>query len=1110
MPTHPHRDLADALYAEISMCAAPGATRQSIRAFRSILETAFRHLTLQEKRSFASLFGRMEFVFESQRTDAQVRNRAHDLRRYANAQAHRREDPPQDEWQHCLKTVCETVRHFFGQDVPDTLAQRYEGVGDDPLPLTTARQDADITTLRLSVTAVSAMEGQADGRHFTLHATEEEIGRVRLQLYDGMQGSMSHLQPLLRPHDTLLVTECRKEAEAGNYATTKDSLAILEPDLLMDVSEMANCFEDRDGKAEIFLAGNLVPQSSSIHAFLGTLVNGVLDETIRNPDTGADKATENALRDNFLNALPHGQARISQLLNDIATVHWPNIRSVTRRLRGRPVRIEPSFLSATWGLQGRLDLMVEDDTDALRKDIYELKSGKAPLNGRCKPEHGMQVVGYNMLLESVFGHRRSGTSAVIYSKAETGVERNVTISQTVRWGLLRLRNEVVAGILGIARGDGSALDRMMDCDLSRMQSFNANRIEAFHDAFNGCDTRRRSYYLALLSFLLREYLDMKCGMSVSPFRNDDRNGHAALWLEGLEEKLDGFKAIAGLRFEAFEPERSVVAFAVTAPREHNFRVGDLVVLHGRHGDAPGPLRQQVVKARIEALGLEHIRVSLNNRQLDASHFGRYPEWVIEHEGNERSKWKVVQMLFSVLNGHSGSRFERLAGILRPRFASPPAIDTEGLNDNQAGLIRSALAARDYYLVQGPPGTGKTSTFLTRLVEERLKSPGSIAVAAFTNRAVDEIAQRLAQRGVPFVRLGSRQALAAGLQRHVDALDIDGARGFMASQRVFLSTVATLTSQLDNLRTLKDDIDTLVVDEASQLDEAQLAGLLLSFDKYILIGDQNQLPPIITQDTALCEVTDPVLTEMGMRDLSESVFERLMRNAREKGWHDAYGMLDTQYRMHEDIAALIGPWYGDRLRIGHARQSEPGPGWQASASGPDTVWRDLLLSGRAVFVPSPRRNTPKYHEAEADRIAGLLRYMRTALGDTFTHDSIGVVTPWRTQISKIRERIGRDPHLDDVLIDTVERFQGSEKDHILVSFAVCHPGQMAILRTPGSFTRTAGPGQPDEVEIDRKLLVTLSRARHQVVVFGDEDVLSGEPVWADVIGRMTRHPLPSDA
>jgi superfamily I DNA and/or RNA helicase len=247
----------------------------------------------------------------------------------------------------------------------------------------------------------------------------------------------------------------------------------------------------------------------------------------------------------------------------------------------------------------------------------------------------------------------------------------------------------------------------------------------------------------------------------------------------------------------------------------------------------------------------------------------------------------------------------------------------------------------------------------------------------------------------------------------------------------------------------------------------------------------------------------------MRDLSESVFERLMRNAREKGWDDAYGMLDTQYRMHEGIAALIGPWYGDRLRIGHARQSEPGPGWRASATGGDGAWRDLLLSGRAVFVPSPRRNTPKYHEAEADRIAGLLRYMRTALGDAFTHDSIGVVTPWRTQISKIRERIGGDPSLEDVLVDTVERFQGSEKDHILVSFAVCHPGQMAILRTPGTFSHTGPDGRRQDIGIDRKLLVTLSRARRQVVVFGDEEVLATEAVWAAVIQRMTRYPLPPE-
>lgn len=1101
------REMAEQLFAEISMGAALGPTRHSIREYRSLLEAIFRHLTLRERRSFLNLFGRMEFVFESQRTDPSIRTQAHALRRYANHYTHHRSEPAREDWLLALKAICETVTHFFDTPVPDTLSKLYTALGEDRLQVLPAPKGQEGISLRLHVSEISNVE-EKDGRsHFSVIGTEEDLGEIRLLLQDETPGSMSHLSHLLRPHNTLLVTECRKaEREQTCYTSTKESLAVLEPDLLMDVSEMAGCFEDRDGKPEIFLASNLVPQGSSYHAYLGTLVNSVLDETIRNPDADETTAIETALRDNFLNALPHGQARITQLLDEIKTVHWPNILTVTRRLRGKPVRIEPSFLSASWGLQGRLDLLVEDDANAFRKDIYELKSGKAPQNGRCKPEHGMQVVAYNMLLESVFGPGRSGTSAVIYSKADAGVERNVAMNASVRRSLMRLRNEVVADLLGIARGEYEALDRMMGCDTHRMYPFNANRIEAFRSEFTGSDRLRRSYYLALLSFLLREYLDMKCGMSVSPFRNDERNGHAALWLEGVEEKVDAFKAMAGLRFEGFEPGKSVVSFTLPGPREHNFRVGDLVVIHGSDGEGPGPLLQQVVKARIEEIEQEGVRVSLNNRQLDASHFDKYPEWVLEHEGNEKSKWKVVQMLFAILKRSNASRFQTLAGIIRPRFGNLPDIDTEGLNDNQAALIRSALAARDYYLVQGPPGTGKTSTFLTRLVAERLKSPGSIAVVAFTNRAVDEIAHRLGQKGVPFVRLGSRQAVSAGLQQHIENLDVAGASAFMASQRVFLSTVATMTSQLDNLRILKDDLDTLVVDEASQLDEAQLAGMLLAFKSYILIGDQNQLPPIVTQDPVLCQVTDPILTEMGMRNLSESVFERLMRNAREKGWDDTYGMLDTQYRMHRHISALIEPWYGDRLQTGHERQSEPGPGWMPVA-GSDSPWSELLLAGRAIFVPSPRRNTAKYHDAEAGRIAGLLRHMRMELGDAFTDESIGVVTPWRTQISKVREHIGSDPSLAKVVIDTVERFQGSEKDRILVSFAVCHPGQMAILRTPGTFSHTGPEGERQDIGIDRKLLVTLSRARQQVVVFGDEEVLSSDPVWASVIARMTRFLMP---
>ncbi|NDC78503.1 MAG: hypothetical protein EBZ67_11615, partial [Chitinophagia bacterium] len=306
MPTMTPRKMSEQLFAEISMTAALGPTRHSIREFRTILEAIFRHLTLRERRSFLNLFGRMEFVFESQRTDPSIRAQAHALRRYANHHSHSRIDPSREDWQLSLKAICETVTHFFDAPVPDALLSLYQNLGEEKLQVLPPPKGEDGISIRIHVSEFSNLEVRDDISYFTVHGVEEDLGEISLRLWNGLPGSMSHLHHLLRPHNTLLVTECRKAEEGqANYTTTKDSLAVLEPDLLMDVSELANCFEDRDGKPEIFLAGNLVPQASSYHAYLGTLVNSVLDENVRNPDANAKTAIEIALRDNFLNALPH-------------------------------------------------------------------------------------------------------------------------------------------------------------------------------------------------------------------------------------------------------------------------------------------------------------------------------------------------------------------------------------------------------------------------------------------------------------------------------------------------------------------------------------------------------------------------------------------------------------------------------------------------------------------------------------------------------------------------------------------------------------------------------------------------------------------------------------
>jgi hypothetical protein len=75
-------------------------------------------------------------------------------------------------------------------------------------------------------------------------------------------------------------------------------------------------------------------------------------------------------------------------------------------------------------------------------------------------------------------------------------------------------------------------------------------------------------------------------------------------------------------------------------------------------------------------------------------------------------------------------------------------------------------------------------------------------------------------------------------------------------------------------------------------------------------------------------------------------------------------------------------------------------------------------------------------------------------------------------------------------------------------AVCHPAQMQMLRSPGTFYWEEG-AEIRSVDVDRKLLVSLSRAMHQVILFGDERVLMSDTVYQKAISAMQRIALPSE-
>jgi DNA replication ATP-dependent helicase Dna2 len=241
-----------------------------------------------------------------------------------------------------------------------------------------------------------------------------------------------------------------------------------------------------------------------------------------------------------------------------------------------------------------------------------------------------------------------------------------------------------------------------------------------------------------------------------------------------------------------------------------------------------------------------------------------------------------------------------------------------------------MSAEDYYLLQGPPGTGKTSRMIRSMAQYLYDHTAEhIVMLAFTNRAVDEICDALKKAGLPFVRLGSKDASAnkeSVLIEQIQGKSLDEAFAFLSGTRILVSTISSMlkTPELLSMKeTAGTRIKTAIIDEASQVVEPQIIGLMARFERTILVGDEKQLPAVVTQSEQGLSTSADDLNALGIKDLRVSLFERLLRRAAEQGWMRAFGIIARQGRMHEAIQDFPSTrFYGGKLRPLNAWQSEP--------------------------------------------------------------------------------------------------------------------------------------------------------------------------------------------
>ena len=521
----------------------------------------------------------------------------------------------------------------------------------------------------------------------------------------------------------------------------------------------------------------------------------------------------------------------------------------------------------------------------------------------------------------------------------------------------------------------------------------------------------RTVFQAWMTFVHAERWEQRLG-------DLGTRSRAALWRQSPSEKEEDAACITGLAVDSEHSDFDTMRLVLhkDAIGSCSLRVGDLVTLHtGRQST----LTMQILKGSLEAIDDRHLTVVLRNKQVSRSHLMDHA-WTVESDVADALLTHVVPSLRSLLSADE-RRLSTLLGRRQPEFLRSTPSHDDDLSDEQREIVGRALSAQDYFLIQGPPGTGKTSRLLRSIVQALLQDPTErILVLAYTNRAVNEICQVLDASLPPgsYLRHGS----AAGVR----GADQDAAIPALGRQlspdelALRLSTTRCIVATVSSLHSGRDifafgAFTTTVVDEASQILEPYLIGPLLQSQRTIMIGDHYQLPPVIALPSESLSIRAQHLTDIGFTNLGMTTFERLHRRCSDAGWQQAVSTLTRQGRMHRDVMEFPSKtFYDGKLTTIDSWQEDPSP----------LPWNDVLPH-RAMFVPV---DADQQATEEARIITDLVVEVDRAAKLFGKEVTIGVITPFRVQNRAISLLLPQSLR-ENVTVDTVERFQGSQRDVI---------------------------------------------------------------------------------
>jgi len=899
------------------------------------------------------------------------------------------------------------------------------------------------------------------------------------------------------------------------YAAAAKTELLLEPYHLVSVTEAveaASCLRIADVRYR-------VGPDEPIWMAKGKLIHTLFEHLVENGAEAWNRAFETAFRSAlpaFMSALPGSRVVTDErALEDEARNHFENLGWWLEKnweIFASP-QVEVDRMSSRLGLKGRADALFYDGEDRLT--ILELKSGKVPVDA-----HMLQLYAYSLL----FADEKPNAHVdgfVFYSSTGRAIKLDSRNSQS-KSNILMGRNRAVFLKHAYTQDTGALSEHECTRNDRCFSRSACRRLFCDPEAGPGLfrNNQERDYYnywFKLLSIdtwsadedfarildqeTLKDRLDEGVTLRIKNLtlqENADSSG---------EDLTRGMNQVGN---EAPRQPHSMLKGQIHAELEvdeSNAEVspGEEIILHRGN-----PCAEPTFRARVQTSQPGRILVSIRipvsrSSGVEASGTASQLEpqgWFLDKAPFSRAREVERQGLFGffananphvvkvVVQGETEAGADPAIDSDNKVGSAPPVDDlcfSEGLrnelNEDQEAAVRSALDSPVYHLIHGPPGTGKTRA-LARLIRICLDSGERILVTCPTNVALDRLLIALMNLGVKdFLRLGGHSSASGEFLEALKgignppALLEDFCKAHPKfqdfSKRIAQKTLigATAYQTAAHPFFIRQRFDRVVVDEAGQLDEpATLAPLSLA-PKFVLGGDHFQLPPVVRARHTQSSSEDN-------SGLEVSLFERLFRTAPES----RISRLKTQYRMNREIQEIPSQIFYDGALVPSPDVAGRRLNIKIKATNNDQISKIVDPDLPVVFVDVPGADSGKARVEEAE-VARKIVEALLALGVP-SHE-VGIITPYRAQQALIRSRLSENGQKRPQLsVDTVDRFQGGEREVIIVSLA----------RSDGVTSFLA----------DRKRLnVSLSRARSKLILLGHGQILGKHPLFMSILEGLER-------